>query len=344
MARLVPYSLNNTSGFARYFQMSGNEVVTPGRCDARPAPPVFPADREPLCTANDLLWLLYLYPLRLMSAFAPRALLYWIGRLAEPWVQLHASDRVEKAVRWIVSARCSTPEQAPGIARQSISNNMFGILDDLLLIRPSFQKKLHCAGIQGAGHLDRALAAGKGVILLTGHFCANRIAERYLAATGYPMLSVHNRRPSNRAAGRLGRRILQPLYIELQQRAHPDVVYVQDPGCSLKILQRLRSGGLVNIQLDGVAGTRAVEGAFLGRSWRFPAGICDLVRLSGCAVVPMLCLGGSAGFRICFSPMLDAAKADSRDEWLAVNLPVFVRVLEKLIAGHPEEWRLWTHF
>jgi lauroyl/myristoyl acyltransferase len=324
--------------------MSGSEVVTTGQCDDRPAPSVSPADREPLCTVNDLFWLLYLYPLRLISAFAPRALLYWMGGLAEPWVQLHASGRKEKAVRWIISARCSTPEQAPGIVRQSISNSLFRILDDLLLMRPSFQEKLHCVGIQGAGHLERALAAGKGVILLTGHFYANRIAERYLAATGYPMLSVRNQRPPNRAAGRLGRRILQPRHLELRQRAHPDVVYIQDPECSLKILRRLRSGGLVNIQLDGVAGTRAVEGAFLGRSWRFPAGIFDVVRLSGCAAVPMLCAGGIAGFRISFNPMLDVAKADSRDEWLAVNLPGFVRALEKQIADHPEEWRLWTHF
>jgi lauroyl/myristoyl acyltransferase len=74
------------------------------------------------------------------------------------------------------------------------------------------------------------------------------------------------------------------------------------------------------------------------------AGIFDVVRLSGCAAVPMLCAGGIAGFRISFNPMLDVAKADSRDEWLAVNLPGFVRALEKQIADHPEEWRLWTHF
>jgi lauroyl/myristoyl acyltransferase len=157
------------------------------------------------------------------------------------------------------------------------------------------------------------------------------------------MLSVHNQSPSNHAAGRLGR-ILQPRYLELQRRAHPDVVYIQDPDCSLKILRRLRSGGLVNIQLDGIAGAQAIEYTFLGRLWRFPAGIFDLVQLSGCAVVPMLCLGGSAGFCVSFNPMLDVVKADSRDECVAANLPGFVTALEKQIADHPEEWRLWTHF
>jgi len=251
---------------------------------------------------------------------------------------------MEKGVRWIVSAGRATPDRAPEIVRQSIANNVYHLLDNLLLIRPSFRERLRCEDIQGGEHLDRALAAGKGVILETGHFYANRMAERYFASTGYPVLCVRNQRPENSGSGRLGRCILQPRLLEFRRRASAQVVYIQDPECSLKILRRLRSGGVVNIQVDGIVGTRAVAGTLLGRPWRFPAGIFDLVRRSGCAVVPMLCVGRIAGFRISFDPALDLAMADSRDEWLASNLPVIVRALEEQIAGHPEEWRLWTHF
>jgi KDO2-lipid IV(A) lauroyltransferase len=298
----------------------------------------------PLFTVNDLLWFLHLYPVRLLSALGSRDLLYRIGRLVEPLVQFHWRRRRENAIRWIVSACCCTPDQAARIARRSVSNNMFRTLDDLLLLRPSCGKVLHCTGIQGIEHLERAFSEGKGVIVLTGHFCANRIAERYLAAVGHPMLSVHNHRPSNRAAGRLGLRFLQARNIELQRQANPDVVYMQDAECSLKILARLRSGGLVNLQLDGLAGTRAVEGTFLGISWRFGAGIFDLARLSGCAVVPMLCLGGASEFRIRLYPMLDVIRQASRDEFVAANLRTFTQAVEKLIVDNPEEWRLWTHF
>ena len=267
-----------------------------------------------------------------------------IGKFAEPLVQFHWRPRRKKAIRWIAAACGCTPEAAARIARKSVSNNMSSVLDDLILFRPSCGKLLHCLGVDGIEYLERAISDGKGVMVLTGHFCANRIAEKYLAGAGYPMLSVHNRTPSNRAGGRLGMRFLQPRYVELQGRANPDVVYVQDAECSLKILGRLRSGGLVNIQLDGLAGTRVVEGAFLGISWRFGAGIFDLARLSGCSVVPMLCLGGSSGFQIRFSPILEVARGNSRDEFLAANLPVFTHTVEKLVVDHPEEWRLWTHF
>ena len=319
-----------------------SHAVFAARSGARSAEP--PARRLPFCTTHDLLWFFYLYPLRLIAAVVPRAWLYLMGRLAEPLVQFHWRRRRRSAARRIITARSCTAREAARIARQSVSNNMFRILDDLLLFRPAFPKKLHCTAIDGMQHLERAISSGKGVIVLTGHFGANRIAERYLAAIGHSMLSVHNQEPSNRAEGLVGRRILQPRYLELQRRAHNDVVYIQDADCSLKIFRRLRSGGLVNIQLDGLAGARSVEGLLLGAARRFPAGVFDFARLSGCAVVPMLCLGGSAGFQIHFSPMLEVIRAASRDEFVSVNLPVFTQALEKQIADHPEEWRLWTHF
>ncbi len=161
---------------------------------------------------------------------------------------------------------------------------MFRTLDDLLLVGPSSRKALLCTGLEGIEHLDRAVAAGKGVILLTGHFSANRICEHHMTSIGYPMLAVHNQNPRNDMAGRLGLRLFQARYIELQRCANPDLVYVQDPECSLKILQRLRAGGLVNIQFDGLARTRVAERSFLGVPWRFPAGMLDIVRC-----LPMRC-------------------------------------------------------
>ena len=51
------------------------------RCDS---------DTVPLLAVNDLLWFLYLYPLRVLSAFDPRILIHPIGSLAEPFVQFRS--------------------------------------------------------------------------------------------------------------------------------------------------------------------------------------------------------------------------------------------------------------
>ena len=263
-----------------------------------------------------------------------------MGKPAELLVQFRWRRRREKAISWIVSACGLTPKQAVRIARQSISNDMFRQLDDLVLLRPPHRQMLHCTGIEGIQHLDEAMAAGNGVILLTAHFCVTRIAVRYLATLGYPVLTVQKQTPRKPSEGRLGS-VLRQHYLELRRQGNPDVVDIQDADCSLKILQRLRSGGLVHMHVDALSAKTAVEGPFLGVPWRFPAGAFDFVRLSCCAVVPMLCLGRSTGFHIRFSPMLRVAKADSREEFLNANLPAFTEVFERQIADHPEEWRLW---
>ncbi len=123
-----------------------------------------------------------------------------------------------------------------------------------------------------------------------------------------------------------------------------EAVYVQDPASTLKILRRLRSGGLVKIHFDGHSGTRTTPGPFLGLPRHFSTGIFDLVRLSGCAVVPMLCLGRSTAFRVIFSPMLDIVKAPGREAFIRANLPAFVQTIEKQIRDHPGEWEQWMSF
>ena len=128
----------------------------------------------------------------------------------------------------------------------------------------------------------------------------------------------------------------------MRRRINPDVVYIQDPECTLKLLQRLRSGGLVHIKPDGIAGARGVEYMILGHARRFPTGILDLARLSGCAVIPMLCLGRAREFHLRFFPALHLTAADSSEEFLTANLPVITRALEAQVTQHPEEWRVWA--
>ena len=299
--------------------------------------------QAPLFTAHDLLLLLYLYPFRFLSTLVPRVLLYQLAGVAEPFLQFHSREWKNMVMRRMLATPCLdiTPERAAQIAQRLVSNAAFRLVDDLLLSRPSFQDALRCADVRGIEHLERGKSAGKGVLVLTGHFYAGRLARRYLATIGYPMLAVRHQVLTEDLAGRLGSRILQPRLAEFLHEVIQDEVYVQDPGCTLKILQRLRSGGLVNIHFDARHGARTTESRLLGVPRRFATGVFDIVRLSGCAVVPMLCLGRSAGLRITFGPALDIVDAAGRDEFVAANLPSFVQTIEKQIADHPEEWTLW---
>jgi Kdo2-lipid IVA lauroyltransferase/acyltransferase len=299
-------------------------------------------ERASLLTLDDLFWFLYLYPLRILSALSPQELIYRLGGL----FQFRAKQRRELAARRILTARSAgiTREDAPRIARQLLANSKSRLLDDLVLSWPSCRRKLRCAGIEGFEHLERAVASGRGAIVLTAHFCATRVAKRYLATIGYPMLTVRDHVPPEDWWGRVGRRILEPRRRKFLSSVIGEAVYVQDRSCTLKILQRLRSAGLVHIHFDGRSGKKSTLWPFLGVPRSFSTGVFELVRLSGCSVIPMLCLGRSSAFRIIFDSTLDIVQASEREEFVRANLPTFVESIEKQIRDYPEEWEEWMSF
>ena len=298
------------------------------------------AESLPWITVKDLLWFLYYYPFRLLSTRLPRRIIYWI---AGPIFQLRFRPQRKRAAARMMEFPGTgiAADQAPRIARRSVSKLAACEMDNLLLADSSLEGRICCDGIGGLERLEQARAEGRGVLILTVHFYASRIAKRYLARIGYPVMTVRKRESLRVMTSRLGRRFLYPRYSEFMHRVFRDEVYVQQPDCALRILKRLRSGGLVNIHLDGRHLHKAVEGPFLGAPWRFPAGYLDLIRVSGCRVVPMFATGNGAGFRIQFADALETIQADSPDEFAAANLPLLAGAMERQIRDHPEDWAKW---
>ena len=321
--------------------MSSAPGIAPSGSDAGFASHPLEAERARTSRVTDLFWLLYLYPLRLISLLLPPAGLYRIGKLAGPLVRFQSRKTRKRAARRILSVLPgATPAGAARIAEQCVSHEMRHKLDDLVLQGPARATLPQAATVDGIQHLDRALAAGKGVILLTTHFFGVRMAMAHLTKIGYAPLRVQNQGVRGASEGALQYGLRQR-HRSVRSRGVGDVVYVQDPECGLKILQRLRSGGLVQMHIDSRHAKTTVEGRFFGVPRRFTAGVFDLVRLSGCAVIPTLCLGDGDGVDIRFDPILNVERADSREEFVNANLRAFTEVLERQVAAHPEQWRLW---
>jgi KDO2-lipid IV(A) lauroyltransferase len=225
------------------------------------------------------------------------------------------------------------------LSRKFVLNAAVRVMDDLVLGRGWRPRLAHLAGIE---YLQGAQAAGRGVLVLTGHFYASRAAKRYLEIAGYSILTVRNSKPRDELMGRIGKRFLQSRYIEFLHRVIRNEVFIQDPGCTLKIFQHLRRGGLVNIHFDSFGGHRTVERPFLGAPRLFSKGLLDIVRLSGCEVVPMSCTGTSINLRIAFSPAIDITPAADGEAFVNANLNTLANAIEVQVLTCPEEWELWT--
>lgn len=296
---------------------------------------------RPWITPKDLFWLLYLYPVRFLFRVMPGDLLRHGVELALPVVPLLFRAARKELERKLATALGASDQTSRRIAERFLANFARRIRDDLIGDRLLASGQLRQVELDGLDHLESARQAGKGVMLVSGHFFATRLAKRYLAEIGYPILSVRHHSPPDTQMGRLGSTWLQKRYIEFLHGVIREEVLLDDPECTLKIFARLRSGGLVHIYLDAPFSHEQMRLPFLGKNPRFPTGFLRIVRLSGCALVPMTCLGHSSRLVIRFEEPLRLDGSGGPEEFAARNLPPLVRWLEAQIRTHPDEWDAW---
>jgi lauroyl/myristoyl acyltransferase len=296
---------------------------------------------QPLVSRKDVLWFLYLYVFRPLAARLPLGLLYRIGHWMEPacqWLLRADKRRLRERLEPALGVAADALEAIP---RRFVSNAVVRVIDDLAADRVIDANLANPPGIHGLDHLQRALQPGNGALIVNGHFFANRAARRWLARMGYPILAVRLRRPRRSTMGRLGQKYLLQRYSEFLHTAVRDEVDVMDPECTLKILQRLRAGGLVNIYLDGLASSERATCPFLGARSEFPTGFLRIARLSGCAIVPMVCAGNARRPLIRFDEPFRVDPRDDAGDFISANLPRLVRIMEAQILHYPDQWELW---
>ena len=295
--------------------------------------------RIPWITIKDLLWLLYLYPGRWLARLG---VLKLIQRAAETMFQIIARPRKPEVMRRLVPAfgPAAPLPDLQSVADRFIANAVRQVFDDLALAQT--EGFVHCHAFKGREHLDAALKAGKGVLLAGLHWYAGRAGNRYLTSLGYPVMSVRNEEPLDKRMGRVGRRLFQPRYVRFLHEVIRDEVFIQDRECSLKILARLRKGGIVHVLLDAFLSQQNLEVPFLGQTRLFPAGPLHLARISGCAVLPMCALGHAQALEILIGPPLPLDYSLDAESFCQTHLPALVRILESYVLEHPDQWELWT--
>ena len=297
----------------------------------------------PLITARDLAWTLYLYPLRGLARCSSRAVsaLIW---LATPVYSLMAAAQRAEARRLLAGAFGSdiSPAELDAISRRFARNFTRRIADDLMLERGD--KGLRCRSFGGRENLDEALAAGRGVLLVTMHWYAGQTAKRYLASLGYPVLTVRKREINyGSSVSRFGKRLLVPVHERFAHAVVRDEVYVEDRRCSLEILRRLRGGGIVELHLDVPDSARVIDLPFLGQRFGVPTGALRLARVAGCQVLPMVAWGGARSLELQIDPPLELDRTLPMREFCEKHLPVLARILEAHVRERPDAaWQPWS--
>ena len=165
--------------------------------------------------------------------------------------------------------------------------------------------------IDGWHHVDEALEAGKGVVLLTTKVGLPRLLRWYLRTLDYDVYYLLKMGLPKVASGswraRFGRWHRDRYHLDDDEMLGQEELSVQ---YMKKAYDHLRQNGIVNIAGDGQSGDRRIPVTVGGRELMFATGGLSLGLLSGAAILPCFTMfDSSPGFRFCIeiqSPLCGA--------------------------------------
>lgn len=205
--------------------------------------------------------------------------------------------------------------------------NFGAFFADLLTLnrRPGADLRAYVAGAAGEHHLDAAITAGRGVVLLTAHLGNWEFAGRLLSSrsgrTAHVVLSAEQDRALERYLRLDGPRL------RFVTRHHAT--------STLGLLAALRRGELVAMQADRPTGGRGdAMISFFGEPAAFPLGPFVLARAAGAAVVPAFCVMVPGGrYRLEVEPAIWVKSGEEQ-----TGLTTMVGALERVIRAYPTQW------
>jgi KDO2-lipid IV(A) lauroyltransferase len=178
---------------------------------------------------------------------------------------------------------------------------------------------------------EAALAEGRGLVVVTGHFGSWEVSARGLTRLGRPvnMVTAHEPNPSVRE------------FLHTVRTRHGFKVIYSDRSlfAGLPILQALRRHEIVGIQIEPwgtLRGSHAVD--FCGRTTGFQLGPFAIARVARAPVVAVFAV--RTGIRR--YELRVAARFDPRTPADAVAaLTATVRAYETLVRAHPAQWLMF---
>ncbi len=222
------------------------------------------------------------------------------------------------------------------IARKSFQNVALNLLEiaRLPLLSPvKISSLVQYDPLEGLNNHEKALARGKPVLYLTGHFSAWELLPTAHALYGYPLSFIT--RPLDNV--RLERYLLR-----VREAAGNQVIPKKNS--ARLILEKLRSCGRIGILMD--QNTDPQEGTFaefFGLPASTTTGLALFALRSEATVLPGFLTAKHDGkYAIKFLAPVELTRTGDMARDIQLNTERFNRVLEDIIRLQPETW-LWGH-
>lgn len=188
--------------------------------------------------------------------------------------------------------------------------------------------------VEGYGHLERGVAAGKGVIVALPHVGGWDWAGRWLAQRGHKVSAVVEVLESNEAF---------EAFLDVRRSQGINVIPLDD-NAGVAVGEALRNNHVVCLMSDRDIQRNGVEVEFFGEKTTAPAGPAFFALRSGAVLLPTAVYFTRRvdGHHTVVRPPLTLTERGRLREDVAVLTQSLITELELLIRRAPEQWHLFS--
>ena len=189
--------------------------------------------------------------------------------------------------------------------------------------------------LTGKENLDRALAKGKGAILVSAHFGNFPLLLARLSLAGYKASGIMRPMRDER---------VEKIFLEKRERFKVKTIYSQPrTACVNQTVSALRENGVVFIPLDQNFGTAGVFVDFFGLKAATATGPIIFAQRTGAALIPCFIIRKEDDrHEIIFEPAMELTEGKTPQETIQISIQRLTGIIESYIRKYPAEWG-WIH-
>jgi Kdo2-lipid IVA lauroyltransferase/acyltransferase len=186
--------------------------------------------------------------------------------------------------------------------------------------------------VEGLEHLEAARAAGRGILIVTGHVGNWELMAAWVAG----------RVPLTVLARGLPNWKLDEWLVALRARHGVRTVYRGTLSAVREALRALRRGDAVGILIDQDTRVDGCFVPFFGRPAFTPTGAAALALRTGAVLLPAFIHREEGGHRLGFEPPVEVPSGLGRAERESVVTGALTARIERAVRRRPEQW-VWVH-